>query len=100
MATKSRKDDGNWHFLAEVGSASNWVLSHCVKMLVARILFRSSAVKCIFSTIAKSVSAKKGSWQCIILDHADSNIYGDIEGIHEVIEWRNGKKLIPEEWCS
>ncbi|MBU2703723.1 hypothetical protein Ga0466249_004871 [Sporomusaceae bacterium BoRhaA] len=24
LFSKSRKDDGNWHFLAEVGSASNW----------------------------------------------------------------------------
>jgi hypothetical protein len=52
----------------------------------------------MFKTIANSVVAKKGAWQCIILDHADSDIYGGIEGIHEVVEWRNGKKLIPEEW--
>ena len=39
-----------------------------------------------------------GRWQGIVLDHADSSIYGDIEGIHEVDEWRRGKKLIPVEW--
>lgn len=29
----------------------------------------------------------KGSWQCIILDHAASDIYGDIEDVYEVDEW-------------
>lgn len=32
------------------------------------------------------------------MDHADESVYGDIEGIVEVEEWRDGKKLIPEEW--
>ena len=41
---------------------------------------------------------KKGTWQSIILDHAGADIYGKIEGVHEVDVWRNGKKLIPEEW--
>lgn len=134
-------NDGNWHFLSEVGSASNWVSFHiglmcslqeyfleldlsCVPSFVimdqpSQVYFpklkRSdenneydpqyenediNAVKGMFKTLAKSVSAKKGAWQCIILDHADSSIYGDIEGVYEVVEWRNGDKLIPEEWYS
>ena len=40
----------------------------------------------------------KGAWQSVILDHADSSIYRAIEGVHEVEEWRDGIKLIPEEW--
>ncbi|BBI33595.1 DUF3732 domain-containing protein [Cohnella abietis] len=132
-------NDDHWHFLAEVGSASNWVSFHialmcslqeyflelepsCVPSFVifdqpSQVYFPKlkkfdpnleydaeyddedvSAVKSMFKTIAKSVVAKKGAWQCIILDHADSDIYGDIDGVHEVVEWRNGKKLIPEEW--
>ncbi|MEK4350844.1 DUF3732 domain-containing protein [Paenibacillus sp. FSL R5-0475] len=134
-------NDNNWHFLAEVGSASNWVSFHialmcslqeyflelessCVPSFVifdqpSQVYFPKikrtdsyveedpeydnediSAVKSMFKTIAKSVVAKKGAWQCIVLDHADSDIYGDIDGVHEVVEWRNGKKLIPEEWYS
>ena len=58
-----------------------------------------SAVKSIFRTVAKSVLDKEGAWQSIILDHADDSIYGEIAGIHEVEVWREGKKLIPEEWC-
>lgn len=134
-------NDDHWHFLAEVGSASNWVSFHialmcslqeyfielessCVPSFVifdqpSQVYFPKlkrndqnvefdpqyddedvSAVKSMFKTIAKSVMDNKGAWQCIILDHADSEIYGNIEGVHEVVEWRNGKKLIPEEWYS
>ena len=134
-------NEGHWHFLSEVGSASNWVSFHialmcslqeyflqldlsCVPNFVimdqpSQVYFpklkRSdknneyepqyenediNAVKSMFKTIAKSVLAKKGAWQCIILDHADSSIYGDIDGVYEVGEWRNGDKLIPEEWYT
>lgn len=133
--------DGNWHFLAEIGSASNWVSFHiglmcslqeffleldssCVPSFIifdqpSQVYFprikRSvkdadydvkyedediSAVKNIFITLANSVLAKQGAWQCIVLDHADSSIYGDIEGVYEVAEWRNGEKLIPMEWYT
>lgn len=135
-------NDNHWHFLAEVGSASNWVSFHialmcsmqeyflelkasCVPSFVifdqpSQVYFpklkRSSvndenddpqyddedviAVKSIFKTLANSVSTNNGDWQCIVLDHADSSIYGDINEVYEVEEWRNGKKLIPEEWYS
>lgn len=134
-------NDGNWHYLAQVGSASNWVSFHialmcslqefflemensCVPSFVifdqpSQVYFPKlrrfdentedepqydnediTAVKSIFSTIANSIIESQGAWQCIILDHADSDIYGTIEGVHEVVEWRNGKKLIPEEWYS
>lgn len=132
-------NDGHWHFLSEVGSASNWVSFHiglicslqeyflaldlsCVPSFVimdqpSQVYFPKlkrgdandeydpqyenediNAVKSMFTTLAKSVLANSGGWQCIVLDHADSSIYGDIEGIHEVAEWRNGEKLIPIEW--
>jgi hypothetical protein len=54
----------------------------------------------MFKTLANSVLVSQGGWQSIILDHADAGIYGDIEGIHEVEEWRDGRKLIPKEWLS
>ena len=132
--------DDNWHFLAEVGSASNWVSFHlalmcslqeyflerktsCVPSFVifdqpSQVYFPKTkrgddvendpqyvdedvaAVKSMFQTLAKSVLDSEGAWQCIILDHADSDIYGDIDGVHEVEEWRNGNKLIPEEWYN
>ena len=132
-------NDDNWHFLAEIGSASNWVSFHialmcafqehflaqensCVPSFVifdqpSQVYFPKlkrqelieetdveyldedeEAVKNIFKTIANSVNKKNGAWQSIILDHAAKDIYGDIEGVHEAAEWRNGEKLIPEEW--
>ena len=133
-------DDEHWHFLAEVGSASNWVSFHialmcslqeyflgrttsCVPSFVifdqpSQVYFPKvkrgvtendpkyesdedvEAVKSIFKTLAKSVLDKKGAWQSIVLDHADNSIYGGIEGVHEVEEWRSGKKLIPAEWIG
>ena len=131
--------DDNWHFLAEVGSASNWVSFHlslmcslqeyfleqntsCVPSFVifdqpSQVYFPKikrddvdndlqyededvSAVKSMFKTLAKSVLDNEGAWQCIVLDHADGDIYGDIKGVHEVANWRNGEKLIPEEWYN
>ena len=56
------------------------------------------AVVGIFKTLADSAKAQNGRWQCIVLDHARDEIYKDIEGVHEVAEWREGKKLIPREW--
>lgn len=135
-------DEGNWHFLAEVGSASNWVSFHlalmcslqeyfveqntsCVPSFIifdqpSQVYFPKIkrddenteydpryeneddvlAVKSMFRTLAKSVLDNEGAWQCIILDHADKSIYLGIEGVYEVEEWRNGKKLIPEEWYN
>jgi hypothetical protein len=57
-----------------------------------------TAVKNIFKTISDSIISQHGAWQAIILDHAGSDIYGNIPGVEEIEEWRNGKKLIPAEW--
>lgn len=134
--------DGNWHFLAEVGSASNWVAFHVALMCALHEFFLelpascvpnfvifdqpsqvyfpkvkraesttegedpelpdedTDAVKKIFRTLANSVKAKNGSWQCIVLDHADDAVYGEIPGVHEVDVWRDGKKLIPSVWYA
>jgi len=133
-------DDGDWHFLAEVGSASNWVSFHLALMCALQEYFLAQprtvtpsflvfdqpsqvyfprvsrangdtdddpsyerdedveAVRMMFQTIAKSVEESGGKWQAIILDHADSSIYGQVPGVHEVEEWRGNVKLIPEAW--
>jgi hypothetical protein len=132
-------NDEHWHFLAEVGSASNWVSFHIALMCSLQEFFLSrhtscvpsfvifdqpsqvyfpkikrshkdseedieyddedvDAVKGIFKTIADSIMNNKGAWQSIILDHADEDVYGQIDGVYEVDVWRNGKKLIPTEW--
>ncbi|BCN32601.1 DUF3732 domain-containing protein [Anaeromicropila herbilytica] len=58
------------------------------------------AVKSIFSTMAKCIANTKGKMQIIVLEHADSSIYGEVEEIHEVCVWQNGDKLIPLEWIQ
>jgi hypothetical protein len=138
-----RSDDGHWHFLSEVGSASNWLSFHIAFVCALHEYFNSpegravssipsfsvfdqpsqvyfprtsrgvkdgeqenlkyadedlEAVVGIFKTLANSAKAQKGKWQCIVLDHARNDVYKDIEGVHEVAEWREGKKLIPREW--
>ena len=43
----------------------------------------------------------KAMWQAIILEHAESSIYREflVSGdLNELPEWRNGEKLIPEDW--
>lgn len=56
------------------------------------------AVKSIYKLIAQEVNNSGENLQVIILDHVDSNVWGDIEGVHLCEEWRNGKKLVPNEW--
>ncbi|HAG97245.1 MAG: hypothetical protein CMK83_03970 [Pseudomonadales bacterium] len=143
LTIKVRGNEGDWHFLAEVGSASNWVSFHIAAMCAFQEFFASLpgssvpsfvifdqpsqvyfpkiplvegsekeedfksykdedfyAVKKIFKTLSESYSKPGSSWQFIVLDHADKAIYGDIINIHEVDEWREGKKLIPPEWYT
>lgn len=133
-------NENEWHILAEVGSASNWVSFHIALMCSFQEYFLEKqtssvpsfvifdqpsqvyfpnlkinadnvgdlkdhftdndaiAVRNMFKTLAASVLGNKGNWQCIVLDHANSDIYGGIDGVYEVDEWRSGNKLIPEEW--
>lgn len=59
------------------------------------------AVKKIFLTMSKALVDSKKGFQVIVLEHADSSIWGEIAGIHEVCEWRGeNNKLIPEEWIQ
>ncbi|MBN2702871.1 MAG: DUF3732 domain-containing protein [Pontiellaceae bacterium] len=139
LSVEVLSDDGHWHFLAEVGSASNWVSFHLALMCGLQEFFLEqepsivpsfvifdqpsqvyfpklrknsdqtddpkyetdedvNAVKRMFETLSSSVRKNGGRWQAIVLDHADKSVYGEIDGVVEVEEWRDGKKLIPEEW--
>jgi len=135
-------NDEHWHFLAQVGSASNWVSFHIALMCALQeyflelntssvpsfvvfdqpsqvyfpklkrgellegeneVVYRDEdveAVQGMFTTIANSILITEGKWQGIILDHADDTIYKDIPGVHEVEVWRDGQKLIPQEWLT
>ena len=55
----------------------------------------------MFRTIVDSIKSTKGKWQAIILEHAERSIYQeflDSGDLYEIPEWRNGRKLIPENW--
>ena len=54
----------------------------------------------MFSTLSSSISQKNSNWQYIVLDHADEDIYGDLDDMHEVDVWRDGIKLVPMEWYN
>jgi hypothetical protein len=58
------------------------------------------AVRKIFKTLAQVTSDLKGRLQILILDHAGTNVWGDIPGVKLVEEWRDGNKLIPMEWLT
>lgn len=58
----------------------------------------SEAVRKVFALLDSEVRAAKGRLQVIVLDHADSAIWGSIAGVHLVEEWRDGEALVPREW--
>jgi len=58
------------------------------------------AVRKAFETISKAVADTKYRLQVIVLDHAGEDVWGQVETIHLVEEWRDGKKLVPREWYS
>lgn len=57
-----------------------------------------NAVQKVFRTFADAIRATHGKLQIIVLDHASEDVWGDIEGVTMVEEWRNNKKLIPPSW--
>jgi hypothetical protein len=41
-----------------------------------------------------------GGLQLIVLDHASHDVWGDIDGVVGLPEWRNGDKLVPMTWLT
>lgn len=56
------------------------------------------AVRKIFKVLSKLTDEFKGKFQVIVLDHASETVWGKVEKINRVEEWRNGKTLVPIEW--
>ncbi|MBR3923601.1 MAG: DUF3732 domain-containing protein [Kiritimatiellae bacterium] len=135
LNVKVRGDDGQYHLLSEVGSASNWVSCHIAYMCALQEYFSmrgngqtsflpsfaifdqpsqvyfpemkasdsfdkvdTEAVRKMFLTISSSITGLGGKWQAIVLEHAGKSIWGNIDGVHMAEEWRNGNKLIPQQW--
>ena len=56
------------------------------------------AVRKVFRAVSDEVRRADGRLQAIILDHAGSDVWGEVEGVAVVENWRDGGKLVPEEW--
>ncbi len=59
-----------------------------------------NAVRKVFATLAKEVGDSKGRLQVIVLDHASHDVWGGIEHIHALPEWRGSEKLVPLAWTT
>ena len=59
------------------------------------------AVKKIFSAMASFLEIVNHKVQLIVTEHADEDIWGDVQGTYLVERWRgNDKKLVPLEWLQ
>lgn len=59
------------------------------------------AARKIFSAMSKYLQATDHKVQIIVTEHADEDIWGDVQEIHLVERWRgNNTKLIPLEWLQ
>jgi len=58
------------------------------------------AVRKAFEVMGRVVLDAKGGLQLIVLDHASRDVWGDIDGVVGMPEWRNGVKLVPMAWLE
>jgi hypothetical protein len=58
------------------------------------------AVRKAFHVLAEAVKDAHGNLQIIVLDHATDSVWGGIQPLNAVVEWRDGEKLVPEDWPS
>jgi Protein of unknown function (DUF3732) len=57
------------------------------------------AVRKVFELLDEEVRSAKGRLQVIVLDHADEDVWGNLEGVRLTEEWRD-RALIPKEWLA
>jgi len=58
------------------------------------------AVRQAFEVMGRVTRDAKGGLQLIVLDHASHDVWGDIDGVVGLPEWRNGVKLVPMTWLT
>lgn len=59
-----------------------------------------AAVRKVFEVFGKSIGGADGGLQVIVLDHAGRDVWGNVEGVHLVEEWRGGRALVPQAWLT
>ncbi|NTB87512.1 DUF3732 domain-containing protein [Agrobacterium tumefaciens] len=57
-----------------------------------------AAVRKVFSLLGSEAVNSQGRLQVIVLDHADEDVWGDIDGVNLIEEWRDGRALVPTDW--
>jgi hypothetical protein len=58
------------------------------------------AVRKVFQVFSETVKMSRGGLQIIVLDHAPESVWGNIEHVDLVEEWRGGQALVPGEWLG
>jgi hypothetical protein len=58
------------------------------------------AVRRVFIALAEEALRSPGRLQIIVLDHADSEVWGGVPGVTLIEEWRGGLKLVPDIWLA
>jgi len=58
------------------------------------------AVRKAFEVMGSVVLGENGRLQLIVLDHASREVWGGIDGVVGLPEWRGGTKLVPMEWLA
>jgi hypothetical protein len=58
------------------------------------------AIRKVFDLLGKEVRSAEGRLQIIVLDHAGDNVWGSLEGVELIEEWRDGRALVPPNWFS
>lgn len=58
------------------------------------------AIRKAFEVMGSVVTDAKGGLQLIVLDHASRDVWGEINGVVGLPEWRNGVKLVPMAWLE
>lgn len=58
------------------------------------------AVRKVFTAVSLETQKAKGNLQVILLDHADEKVWGDIDNVKLIEEWRDDNKLVPIEWLQ
>lgn len=58
------------------------------------------AVRQAFVVMGRVALDAQGGLQLIVLDHASRDVWGNIDGVVGLPEWRNGAKLVPIAWLN
>jgi hypothetical protein len=58
------------------------------------------AVRKAFEVMGSVVLDAKGGLQLVVLDHASRDVWGEIDGVVGLPEWRDGIKLVPMTWLA